>query len=259
MRGPVLSSLHPGNVKTSSRQFATPLTRRRAGSAYRGSERSRTLTPPKYTNPESCLPLLFSTLPHQLSPNCLLPDIPSSRRRGTAWSTPGAGLNSAEKPVRSAGVETSGCSPGGGRRWPSLPTASRGLPETRHSLSARNGGAGSSGRFAAGCSVGLGARRVAGAAGPVRGARRKERLWVGCGARSLEQFRAAELWWEPASGSACAAASPVAPPAAPLTFQLQEKLPSGRFPRLWEPRMGSRWLAGRGRGRPSPRLAASEA
>lgn len=85
-----------------------------------------------------------------------------------------------------------------------------------------------------------GALRVAGAAGPNARASGKAAADAVDRARGPEPGagRAAGRWRESASGSAASAA---APPAAPLTFQLQEKLPSGRrrrFPRLRAPRSG---------------------
>lgn len=109
--------------------------------------------------------------------------------------------------------------------------------------------------------VGLGARRVAEAAGPnARGSERGRGRSRSPepGARSRAARRGAGGKW--ASCSARTAVSPAAPPAAPLTFHLQEKLPSGRRRRFPVPGSRTRWarlLAACGKGRPSPRVAAS--
>lgn len=148
------------------------------GIAYRGAERvrSRTLTPPNTQTQKDPYPH-FPFLPPHPSPSCLHPEPPCSRRSGTGRTTPGAGRRSAEKPVRSAGCGGKG---GGGVPFSQLPTGAPRSPVTACRL--RPAGLARLPVPRRVARLGLRARRVAGAAGRVRGAPR--RAEAGAGARS---------------------------------------------------------------------------
>lgn len=133
-------------------------------------------------------------------------------------------------------------------------------PLAPNSLWALAGGAGPSGCAAASCSGWAGSAESGRSGGAECAGLREAEAEAGAGPRSPQPGRATGTAGKSASCSARTAVSPAAPPAAPLTFHLQEKLPSGRRRRFPVPGIRTRWarlLAACGKGRRSPRVAAS--
>lgn len=125
----------------------------------------------------------------------------------------------------------------------SLPTANGCAPRSPNSLRAAAGRASLYGGAAAGCPGWVGSAQSGRSGGAERARLLREAETVaGAGARGAEGGEVREA--SQPSCTARTAAFPPAPPAAPLTFHLQEKLPSRRrrrrsFPHLGEPRVAA--------------------
>lgn len=260
LRGSVVSSLHPGNVTTSSRRFSTPLMRKRGRErALRRRERGHELWPPQIHKPRK-LPVPPSP-PSPIPFSSLQPV--SSRSPPLAAAAGPSGPRPAQDVARrrSAGkkcrVRRRAAAPRtGGRVSPApnrQPTAPPALPTACGLRSAASARVAAPRRAAR---VGLGARRVAEAAGP--------------NARGSETGRGRGRGPEPGPGAGQGGAAPEGSPRAarrarqpllrrlwPFTYRKSFRLGAAAAPPASA--SGARWAGfpGRGGGRPPPRVAAS--